>query len=151
MNPMYAQVVVPLPFDSPFTYRVPEALQEKLQVGCQVYVPFQHRRLAGYVVEITSQCSRERVREILAILDEVPFLNEELLSLTRWMADYYLAPWGEVIKIALPAAIHLKGTRYLAITPAGREALKAGEGEGELRAILQRIARRKRIRRDSLI
>ncbi|MBI2876862.1 MAG: primosomal protein N', partial [Candidatus Tectomicrobia bacterium] len=69
----------------------------------------------------------------------------------RWMADYYLAPWGEIIKIALPAAIHLKGIRYLAITPAGREALKAGDAEGELRAILQRIARRKRIRRDSLI
>ncbi len=97
----YAQVALPLPLRRTFTYRVPDALRERALPGVPVQVPFRGRARRGFVVELSNSSSREEVLELAATLGP-PLFDPHLLALTRWMAEYYLAPWGEVLAAALP-------------------------------------------------
>lgn len=147
---VYVQVALPVPLDQLFTYEVPPDQEGKLKEGCRVYVPFGSRRMTGYAVEILSHSPREEVKPILEVLDDVPALNGELLALTRWVAEYYFAPWGEVIRAALPGASQLKGTSLMVITPEGEKALAEGSLEEGVRQPLERLASRKKLRKDTL-
>ncbi|HEY3216042.1 MAG TPA: primosomal protein N' [Candidatus Eisenbacteria bacterium] len=97
----YAQVALPLPLRRTFTYRVPDELREHALPGVPVQVPFRGRARRGFVVELSHSSAREQVLELVATLGP-PLFDPHLLALTRWMADYYLAPWGEVLAAALP-------------------------------------------------
>ena len=74
-------------------------------------VPLGKKFVTGYIVAVLesipadSSLSEADVKEAENILDVVPLVTPELLELTRWVADYYLSPWGEVIKAALPPGI----------------------------------------------
>src|SRR5262249_42458679 len=59
------------------------------------------------------------VKELVEVLDEQPLLTDNLLRLTRWMADYYLCGWGQVLNAVVPAGAREKaGTRNLSIVEA---------------------------------
>lgn len=114
------QVALPLPIDQLFTYRVPPAFQGLAQPGCRVLVPFGTRRLTGVVVPVDPpESPPTSLKPILDVLDAEPVLTEELLDLTRWMADYYLCSWGEVIRAALPPGLEVESQQrlYLAQQP----------------------------------
>jgi primosomal protein N' (replication factor Y) len=98
------EVAVPLPLQDAFVYSVPEALQEQLQAGARVQVPFGRRSLVGYAVGFPSASSLDKVRPIAAVLDEPPLLTPALLELARWMAAYYACSLGEALRAVLPAA-----------------------------------------------
>jgi primosomal protein N' (replication factor Y) len=97
----YAQVAFALPLRQTFTYRIPRELDARVVPGAQVQVSFRGRPRRGFVVELSGASAVEDVREILAVLGE-PVLSPHLLALARWIADYYLAPLGEVLSAALP-------------------------------------------------
>ena len=61
------------------------------------------------------------LRDVLEVLDAEPAVNRELLEFTRWLADYYFAPWGLVLQAALPAALRTRTRRFVEISEAGRE------------------------------
>ena len=124
---MFAEVVVPLPVEKTLTYAVPERLRERAYPGMRVLVPVRARALTGYLVGLTPTCTLPRVKEISALLDPEPLLTEHLLALTRWVAEYYLAPWGEVIRAALPPGIESFTRRVVVLTEEGEKALTNGE------------------------
>ncbi len=97
----FAQVALPVPVRQTFVYRVPEALADAAIPGVQVQVPFRGRARRGIVAELASESPRTDTREIAAVLGP-PLFDPHLLAFTRWVADYYLAPWGEVLAAALP-------------------------------------------------
>ena len=97
----FAQVALPLPLRHTFTYRVPDALSARVEPGVPVEVPFRGRARRGVVVEWTATSDREDALDLSAVLGP-PLFDAHLLQLTRWMAEYYLAPWGEVLAAALP-------------------------------------------------
>ena len=109
---MFAQVVINVPLDKAFTYRIPDQLLEKAAVGKRALVPFRNRRIIGYIVGVTDKADLTGIKELKEILeildDDVPFISTPLLRLTRWIADYYLASWGSVISSSLPAGIGFK-------------------------------------------
>ena len=110
-----AHVVVGLPLTTVFSYKIPERLVPFIQKGMRVLVPFGPRRITGYVVETTNEVDSEyenKLKEIINILDKVPVISLRLMDLTRWIADYYLAPWGEVIKAALPKSMERLKPKY---------------------------------------
>ncbi len=110
---LYAQVVLPLPLDQPYTYRVPEEWAEDVREGCRVLVPFGPRKLTGVVVGVSRDAGGlEQVRPIADLLDEEPSLTPELMRLTRWIAEYYVCGWGEAVKAALPTGTDIE-TRYV--------------------------------------
>jgi primosomal protein N' (replication factor Y) len=97
----FAHVALPIPIRQTFVYQVPEPLAARVRPGVPVQVPFRGRPRRGIVVEVTRASAREDAQPLGAVLGP-PLFDEHLLALTRWMADYYLAPWGEVLAAALP-------------------------------------------------
>ena len=130
MSQILASVAVPRPVRRLFTYVVPEHLLARCRRGVRVLVPFGRRRLTGYLLEVAESAGKPAppilLRPLEAVLDPDPVLDEPILELTRWAADYYVVSWGEMIRAALPgmrAQVHA----LVSLTPAGRRALEAGE------------------------
>ncbi|MBD3161025.1 MAG: primosomal protein N' [Candidatus Eisenbacteria bacterium] len=100
--PALADVAIPVAAPDPFTYRIPEELRGRIVPGQRVPVPLGRRRTHGYVVRVHDDPPPERLRALGAPDPETPLLTPPLLELCRWVADYYLAPLGEVLEGALP-------------------------------------------------
>jgi primosomal protein N' (replication factor Y) (superfamily II helicase) len=127
--PLYAQVAFPVHLSKSFTYRLPPSIQQVARVGSRVVAPLGAKPLTGYIVALlprlragTSLVESE-IKEVAELLDVDPPLTSEVLEITRWVADYYAAPWGEVMRAALPAGINATVEQIVSITPRGRAAL----------------------------
>src|SRR5205085_11805772 len=124
---MFAEVAVPVHIRQTFTYRLPGDMAERAQAGCRVVVPFGKKLLTGFIVALHSALAGELaesdIKEIEELVDESPIVAPDILDLTRWMSDYYHAPWGECLRTALPAGATVATEQILTITEAGRAAL----------------------------
>src|SRR5262245_1258351 len=102
-------VAVPLPFFKPLTYVVPAALAARVAVGSRVVVPVRGRRELGIVVgngaSVGDAPLAATPKPIADAPDAAPVLDASLVELCRWIADYYVAPLGVVLRTALPAAL----------------------------------------------
>ena len=110
----FAEVVFDRPLDHVYTYSVSDVLRDNLSVGKRVRVPFGKgdRLTIGYCVGVHETPPIRDVKEVHSILDDEPLLTDNLLRLTRWMADYYLCGWGQVLSAVIPAgARDQAGTR----------------------------------------
>ena len=130
-TPHYAQVAVPVHLRKLFTYRLPMSMRMAARVGSRVMVQLGPKPTVAYIVDLlprlrtgTSLVESE-IKDIQELLDVDPPLTPEVLELTRWVADYYSAPWGEVLRAALPAGINASVEQAIAITDQGRELLKS--------------------------
>jgi primosomal protein N' (replication factor Y) (superfamily II helicase) len=127
--PQYAEVAIPLHVMQTFTYRLPLALQEDARLGSRLLVPFGRKRLTGYIVALlqnldsAADLSDADIKDAEELLDAEPLLTPEILEITRWVAEYYAAPWGEVLKAALPAGLNATVEQVLTITTEGRDEL----------------------------
>ena len=118
---MYCEVSLPVPLDHAFTYGLPETLQHRVRPGCRLLVPFGARKLTGMVLALHSEAPDGPVKEALRLVDEEPVLNAELLSLGRWIAQYYCAPLGEVLRSMTPLSGEVRKTKLYSLTDAGRD------------------------------
>jgi primosomal protein N' (replication factor Y) len=122
---LFAQVVFNRPLDDRFTYAVPEKLADVIVAGKRVLAPFGrgNRPTIGYCVELSTAQPDRRVKEVSRVLDAEALLTPALLRLTRWMADYYLCSWGQVLDAVVPAgAKDQAGTRERVFVQALTEA-----------------------------
>ena len=119
--PEFCDVALPVPLDRVFTYRVPG--EAAPVVGARVLVPFRQQRMTGIVVELHERRPAVEAKNILSVIDAIPSLDELLLRLGRWIADYYLAPVGEVFRTMLPLSAEFKRVIGYRITDAGQTAL----------------------------
>jgi primosomal protein N' (replication factor Y) (superfamily II helicase) len=121
---LYCDVSLPVPLDQPFTYSLPETLQHRVREGSRVVVPFGARKLTGVILRCHDERPSMAAREALRLIDEEPVLNPELLSLGRWIAGYYCAPLGEVLRGMLPLAAEIRRGKIWSLTDAGRDAAR---------------------------
>ena len=100
------QVAIDVPLRTGFDYLPPKGLTPPLP-GSRVVVRFGRGRKIGVVLAAgaTSALPASRLRRVEAVIDETPLLDEGLLRLLRWAADYYVHPPGEVFAAALPALL----------------------------------------------
>jgi primosomal protein N' (replication factor Y) len=128
--PEFCEVALPVPLDRTFTYAVRDG--QRPQRGARVIAPFRNEKLIGVVTAVEEKASTEReIRFLEAVLDEEPLLSEQLLSLAEWIAQYYLAPLGEVLRAMLPLMAEVRRSVYYRITGPGRDVLaNALEGDG---------------------
>src|SRR5262249_21702524 len=101
-TPEIAEVVVELPLETPLDYRITQDLRTSCQIGQRVLVPLGKRQILGYIVGLTSTSPVADLKDVIELLDDTPLLTPALLQLTRWIADYYLCPWWQVLKAAVP-------------------------------------------------
>jgi primosomal protein N' (replication factor Y) (superfamily II helicase) len=127
--PVCCEVALPVPLDRTFTYAVREG-QLPLR-GARVIAPFRNEKLIGVVTAVNAEIPTDfEVRYLEAVLDDEPLLSDDLLALAEWMAQYYLAPLGEVLRGMLPLMAEVRSTVYYRITYLGRDVL-AGSLDGE--------------------
>ena len=127
--PQFAQVAVPVHLRKLFTYKLPPSMQAATRVGSRVMVQLGTKPTVGYVVALLlelragTSLGESELKEIQELLDVDPPLTPEVLEITRWVSDYYAAPWGEVMRAALPAGINASVERTISLTKLGREAI----------------------------
>ncbi len=128
--PEFCDVALPVPLHSTFTYRL-NGMEPV--IGGRVLVPFGRERLAGVVVRLHGQPPPVPAKNVLRVLDEEAALDEGLMKLAEWIADYYLAPVGEVLRTMLPLQAEVKRIWEYRIAPAGEAALHDSAQQGSSR------------------
>jgi primosomal protein N' (replication factor Y) len=103
----YAAVVLNVPLDGPFHYRVPERLHAVIQLGVRVRVRFGKSEKIGYVIGFTGSTGLDeaRIHEILELVDEEPLLDTRMIELGRRVAEYYACSWGRTLDSMVPGIV----------------------------------------------
>ncbi len=110
----FAEVAIPVAVHGTFTYAIPEELRDSVRLGSRVEVSFGAKQTTGFIVGLPDSPPEERgkLKPIRAVLDdEEPALTREIIDLCRWAAEYYIAPLGETLRVALPANMAARGKR----------------------------------------
>lgn len=114
----FADIVFDRPLDHAYSYGVADSLRREVAVGKRVLAPFGKgdKPTVGYCVRISETRPDRPVKQLLRVLDEQALLTPDLLRLTRWMADYYLCGWGQVLNAVIPAGARKQaGTRAITL------------------------------------
>src|ERR1700757_4143397 len=113
--PLYCDVALPVPLDQTFTYSVNGVVPV---VGARVLVPFSGQRLMGVVVRVHDDPPADgvEIKPVQQVLDEAALLPDELMQLAGWIAQYYVAPLGEVLRGMLPLNAEIRRTLLYRIT-----------------------------------
>lgn len=114
----YAIVALPVGIDREFTYLIPPGLGKAVQTGVRVLVPFGKQLSTGLVVDLAASTDVRGIKPIRAVLDALPVMGPELLQLCRWLASYYVAPLGEVLRAAVPHGFTATSKRLVRPLPA---------------------------------
>jgi primosomal protein N' (replication factor Y) (superfamily II helicase) len=115
----FAQIALPVAVHDTYTYRIPESLRDAVRLGSRVEVPLATKITTGFVIGLLDETSVEakKLKPIRAVLDdEEPALIPEIIELCRWAAEYYIAPPGEMLRVALPANMAARGKREAVLT-----------------------------------
>ena len=109
-EPIFADLLLPLPLDGTFTYAVSPEMVSGLKRGMRVVVPFGKKKFyTALVIKVHDQKPPGyQVKEILSVLDAAPVVQDSQLTLWQWMSEYYMCPLGEVFRAALPAQLKLE-------------------------------------------
>src|SRR5579871_4814284 len=118
----YCEVALPVPLDRTFTYSL--RLGQSVQRGMRVITPFRNEKLIGVVTAVMVDPPADvDVKPLEAVLDPEPLLSDQLMGLAEWMAGYYLAPLGDVLRGMLPLMAEVHRTVHYRITDLGRDVL----------------------------
>jgi len=147
-NPRQISVALPIALDRGFSYAIPVAWPMVPVAGTRVLVPFGTRVLVGIVRPSEATATPGELKEVLDVVDEDgPALPPPLVHLCEWMSDYYVAPIGEIYRLALPGLLTHADARHVCVTEAGQRAC-AGSGpllggiwlEPRAHLLLERVA-----------
>lgn len=139
--PCVAHVAVEQPIDTPLDYVIPSALQSQSAIGQRVMVPLGNRQVQGYIVGLAQTTTVANPKPLGELLDDRPLLNNDILQLTKWVATYYMCPWGLVLKAAVPQGFRTQSETVYTLTEqarTGRDQWPAGRAL----EILQQLCRK---------
>ena len=115
----FADVILPLPLHSCFTYSLPDEWADEVQTGCRVVVPFGRKKYYTAIVRNVHYCAptEYEVKEVSALLDARPILLPRQFKFWEWLSDYYLCTQGDVYKAALPSGLKLESETIVEYNP----------------------------------
>lgn len=116
----YAEVILPLPLENSYTYRIPADMEKSVVPGCRVIVHFGKKRY--YTAIVLEVHDREpdtayETKEIFALLDLTPVLRRPQLRFWQWISSYYLCKLGDVYKAAVPSGLKLESETAVSYNP----------------------------------
>lgn len=128
--------------DKLYSYSVPEAFREQIQVGSRVLVPFGagNRRTEGIVLRFRADDGGHPLKPVAELLDETPVLTDMQLRLAAWMRERLYCTFFDCIRVMLPAGLWLKRRETFTLDAAADLALlQARPGtEGEILRLFDR-------------
>ncbi len=105
---LFVDAIVPLAVPNLYTYRVPYELNDFVQPGVRIIVPFGKNKLHTAIIrEVHDQVPTYTTKLLDYILDDIPIVTETQLKLWEWIAEYYMCTLGEVMIAALPSSFKL--------------------------------------------
>ncbi len=115
----FADLILPVPVNRLFTYRVPRELAGTIRVGARVVVQFGKSRVLTAIVSALHQNppTGYSAKYILELLDTHPLVTSYQLELFQWIAEYYLCAIGEVLNIALPSGLKISSQSKVQYNP----------------------------------
>lgn len=135
----FALVAVPVPVDHGFHYRIPAELENQVELGDRVKVPFHGRLLTGTVVGIDHECEFPKVKALAEVFTEAARIPGPILELCAWVADRFGASLGDTLNAALPPPLRRGGgIREVVHVRVANEELS----EEELRELVETIEKR---------
>ena len=142
----FAEVLLPLPLYSTFTYHIPDEMPKAPAVGCRVLVPFGRKKFYTAIVTMIHGNKPEgyEVKDILTMLDDAPILRHPQLKLWEWISEYYLCSPGDVYKAAVPSGLKVESETFVSADP-DYEETSADELSERERIILDFTASRDRV------
>jgi primosomal protein N' (replication factor Y) len=116
---LFADVILPLSLGRLYTYRIPDEWKDEAIPGKRVIVPFGSKKFyAAVIYQIKEQPpAGYEAKYIHHILDDVPILSEADFRFWEWLARYYMGHLGDVMAMALPAALRLQSESLLVLHP----------------------------------
>ncbi len=116
---LFVDILLPLPLQGYFSYRVPYEMNDFVGIGKRVVVQFGKKKIYTAIIRKIHQIppDYQSIKYILAILDNEPIVNEKQLKLWEWISQYYLCNTGEVMNAALPPAFKLASETSIVINP----------------------------------
>jgi len=148
---VFATVVIDIPDlnHRGFDYLIPPAIAPTLAIGCRVLVPLGSRTTQGYVIDIKSStelADEKQIKPLKENLDLVPYLNNELIELAKWMSNTYAGSLFKVLQQLLPAGLKTKVQHYLSV-PSNLDLQKLSQQEEQ---ILDYVVKKQPILKTSL-
>jgi primosomal protein N' (replication factor Y) (superfamily II helicase) len=147
--PLFADVIVPRHFAGPFTYLVPGPLRTVLDVGHLVFVPFGRSLVQGAVIALSAHgppaIPLERLKAIRMLVTDAraTHVSPRLLQLAKSVADAYVAPWGQCLRLVLPPKSTTVDRSRILLTKEGERALADHTATSpEAVQLLKRLRRR---------
>ncbi|WP_315516815.1 primosomal protein N' [Hoylesella shahii] len=102
----YVDVILPRPLDGFFTYAISSDMSSGVKLGIRVLVPFgASKTCTAMVVRMHDDKPAFETKQVLQVVDVMPMLLPQQLDLWKWIAQYYMAPIGDVYTAALPAGL----------------------------------------------
>ena len=105
----HVNIILPLPLEGQFTYSVPDKLENRAIPGTRALVPLgKSKKYIGIITGDAIPSAIEKpieYKNIIAVLDDQPIILPQQFRLWTWIADYYMAPLGDVMKAALPTGL----------------------------------------------
>ncbi len=139
-------------FDREYHYLLPERLNNNVQPGVRVVIPFGRGNTSreGYILKLHSKSDASGLKEIKSILDDRPVLDNDLIKLAQWMRIRYICTYSDAFKCMLPAGLNVKSIKYIRFTGQNVnitekektviDALKEHEGECEYKQLREAVS-----------
>lgn len=101
----FCDVALRLPPRQWFTYRIPDSLQTYIRPGMRVTVPLRRVTVVGIVGRCHSRNPEVAVKDVVDVIDDVPWFDSDLLKLADWISEYYFCAPGEALFAMLPGGL----------------------------------------------
>ena len=111
---MYANVIIQYgvkSLDHTFTYHIPDNLKEVVEVGKKVTVPFGKQTCNGFVISITNESNYDEVKDIIGVVNENLKLNDELMSLGKYLSELTLCTLVSAYQTMLPTSYKISNSK----------------------------------------
>lgn len=141
---MFAEVILPLPLFSTFTYLIPPDMEERIQSGTRVLVQFGRKKFyTGLVTHVHNNKPEYEVKEITEVMDPTPVVRYPQFNLWNWIAEYYLCSVGEVMKAAIPAGLKPESDTFISLNEdvEVQDGFKLSERQALVMSLLQHQGR----------
>lgn len=99
--------------DQTFDYLIPEALEDAVEIGQRVRIPFGHRTITGILVDTQPTSDVKNLKPIHGIVDIEPLLSKEHLDLSTHLNEQYLDSRMRYLNAMLPSALRMRYDRKL--------------------------------------
>jgi primosomal protein N' (replication factor Y) len=101
----FAEIVLDIPLNKKFHYKIPPPSINQIEIGKRVRVPFGGRTAVGYCVGFTDISDVKTTKDIIHVIDKEPILNSKMLGVAEWLANFYFCGWGEALETFLPSVV----------------------------------------------